>query len=177
MSRRSEGLNFRSKGPFFEINPKDATTYGVGDGKNVFISSRRGSVEVRAWVTDRVKPGTIFMPFHYAEAAANVLTNTFLDPIGKIPEYGNCGQIELKQKGSGIDPVCVSADARPSGRRVYWGHRSPPLFWKVKQIAGHRRFNDRTIIRFLFERSGITVRCAVKGLSARKAGQIVYGST
>jgi formate dehydrogenase alpha subunit len=99
MSRRSEGLNFRSKGPFFEINPKDATTYGVGDGKNVFISSRRGSVEVRAWVTDRVKPGTIFMPFHYAEAAANVLTNTFLDPIGKIPEYKvSAVKIDQKQK-------------------------------------------------------------------------------
>jgi formate dehydrogenase alpha subunit len=99
MSRRSEGLNFRSKGPFIELNPRDARDYGVADDEVVLISSRRGTVEVRAWVTDRVDRGTIFMPFHYAEAAANVLTNTFLDPIGKIPEYKvSAIKIEKKKK-------------------------------------------------------------------------------
>jgi formate dehydrogenase major subunit len=87
MSRRSEGLNFRSRGPFIEINPHDASSFGIEDGAEVSASSRRGSVNVRAWVTDRVNPGTLFMPFHYAEAAANVLTGTALDPIGKIPEF------------------------------------------------------------------------------------------
>jgi predicted molibdopterin-dependent oxidoreductase YjgC len=87
MSRRSEGLNFRSNGPFFEINPSDAAAHAVRDGQQVMISSRRGSIKVRALVTDRVNQGTLFMPFHYAEAAANVLTNAALDPVGKIPEF------------------------------------------------------------------------------------------
>jgi formate dehydrogenase major subunit len=90
MSRRSDGLNFRSRGPFFEISPEDAAAHKISDGDEVVVSSRRGEVEVTAWVTDRVAAGTIFMPFHFAEAAANVLTNAALDPIGKIPEYKVC---------------------------------------------------------------------------------------
>jgi len=101
MSRRSEGLNFRTKGAFIEINPADAAAYGVSEGEVVLVSSRRGAVEVRAWVTDRVEKGTIFMPFHFVEAAANVLTNTNLDPIGKIPEYKvSAIRIEKIQKKS-----------------------------------------------------------------------------
>jgi formate dehydrogenase major subunit len=103
MSRRSEGLNFRSKGPFFEINPADASAYKIADGDEVPIASRRGEIEVKAWVTDRVKQGTIFMPFHYAEAAANVLTNAALDPIGKIPEYKVCAvKIEKRRPSAAV---------------------------------------------------------------------------
>jgi predicted molibdopterin-dependent oxidoreductase YjgC len=99
MSRRSEGLNFRSRGPFFEISPKDATAYGIVEGDEVAVVSRRGRVELKAWVTDRVQDGTLFMPFHFAEASANVLTNSALDPIGKIPEYKVCAvKIEKRNK-------------------------------------------------------------------------------
>jgi formate dehydrogenase major subunit len=47
-------------------------------------------VEVDAKVTDKVGKGVIFMPFHFAEAAANLLTNTALDPVSKIPELKVC---------------------------------------------------------------------------------------
>jgi predicted molibdopterin-dependent oxidoreductase YjgC len=60
------------------------------------IASRRGEIEARAWVTDRAPEGTVFIPFHYAESAANVLTNTAVDPIGKIPEYKVCA-VKLKK--------------------------------------------------------------------------------
>ncbi len=65
----------------------------------VVVTSRRGHVELKAWVTDRVEDGTLFMPFHFAEASANVLTNNALDPIGKIPEYKVCAvKIEKRSK-------------------------------------------------------------------------------
>ncbi len=98
MSRRSEGLNFMSTGAFVEINPKDASKYKMADDEMIGIASRRGEVEARAWVTDRAPEGTVFMPFHYVESAANVLTNTAIDPIGKIPEYKVCA-VKLKKVG------------------------------------------------------------------------------
>ena len=54
------------------------------------VSSRRGEIELGVRVTNEIKPGVVFIPFHFAEAAANVLTNTALDPIAKIPEYKVC---------------------------------------------------------------------------------------
>ena len=54
------------------------------------ISSRRGTIQTNAMVTGRVQKGTIFIPFHFAEASANVLTNTALDPVAKIPELKVC---------------------------------------------------------------------------------------
>jgi len=53
----------------------------------VRVTSRRGSVEVKVVVTDRMKRGNLYMPFHYREAAANVLTSNAKDPQAKIPEY------------------------------------------------------------------------------------------
>ena len=54
------------------------------------MSSRRGTVQVSALVTERAPVGTVFMPFHYREAPANALTNAALDPIAKIPELKVC---------------------------------------------------------------------------------------
>jgi len=54
------------------------------------VSTRRGRIETLALVTDRGAPGSIFVPFHFAEGAANTLTNDALDPIAKIPEYKVC---------------------------------------------------------------------------------------
>ena len=97
MTRRSAGLEYLSPDAFVEINPKDASKNGVTDGDIVKITSRRGEVDVKAWVTDRAPVGTIFMPFHYVESAANILTNTAVDPVGKIPEYKVCA-VNLKKK-------------------------------------------------------------------------------
>jgi anaerobic selenocysteine-containing dehydrogenase len=73
-----------------EINPADAERLGLQQGARVKVKSRRGEVVVDAVVTDRVDEGVIFIPFHFADGAANRLTNDALDPIAKIPEYKVC---------------------------------------------------------------------------------------
>jgi formate dehydrogenase alpha subunit len=90
MTRRSPSLVREINKAFVEVNPEDASNLGIRDKDKVKVSSRRGSVEVEAKVTDRVKEGVIFMPFHFAEAAVNALTNPALDPVSKIPEYKVC---------------------------------------------------------------------------------------
>ncbi len=54
------------------------------------VVSRRGQIELGVRVTERIKPGIVFIPFHFAEAAANTLTNSAVDPVAKIPEYKVC---------------------------------------------------------------------------------------
>jgi formate dehydrogenase major subunit len=63
---------------------------GVGEGDLVRVTSRRGSIELAARLSHRDTPGTCFIPFHFREAAANVLTIDEIDPIGKIPEFKFC---------------------------------------------------------------------------------------
>ncbi|NQT07867.1 formate dehydrogenase subunit alpha, partial [Candidatus Bathyarchaeota archaeon] len=80
---------------FMEISLKDATDLGVDDGDIVRVRSRRGEITLKVDVTDRIKDGVVFIPFHFSEAAANVLTNPALDPLAKIPEFKVCAvQIE-----------------------------------------------------------------------------------
>jgi formate dehydrogenase alpha subunit len=73
-----------------EINPVDAGLAGVENGQAVRVSSRRGSIVLRASVTEKTSPGVVFIPFHFAEAAANLLTIDALDPQAKIPEFKAC---------------------------------------------------------------------------------------
>jgi predicted molibdopterin-dependent oxidoreductase YjgC len=73
-----------------EINPADAARLKIEDGDSVRVSSRRGSIVLRAWVTQRTTLGVVFIPMHFAEAAANLLTIDALDPLAKIPEYKAC---------------------------------------------------------------------------------------
>jgi predicted molibdopterin-dependent oxidoreductase YjgC len=87
MTRQAPGLNALVPDGRLEINPDDARRLGVVHGERCRVTSRRGSIEPVAWVTDRVSPGLVFMPFHYVEAPANRLTNPILDPISKIPEF------------------------------------------------------------------------------------------
>ncbi len=90
MTRRSDGLNERYPESLAEINSKDAEKLGIKEGDFITVSSRRGSLKVKATVIDTPPEGTIFMNFHFSEAAVNLLTNPALDPIGKIPEYKVC---------------------------------------------------------------------------------------
>jgi predicted molibdopterin-dependent oxidoreductase YjgC len=90
MTRRDDGLNFRYPQGHVEVNPVDAMGMGVADGEKVRVASRRGKIEIPVMVTPRSPQGTVFIPFHFFEAAANRLTNTALDPIGKIPEFKVC---------------------------------------------------------------------------------------
>lgn len=90
MSRRSPGLEAIAPEAKVELHPVDADRYNVSEGENVRIFSRRGVVTASAKVTRRSPPGTVFMTFHYAEAAANLLTIDAVDPTAKIPEYKVC---------------------------------------------------------------------------------------
>jgi formate dehydrogenase alpha subunit len=87
MTRRSEKLDQEVPEGYVEISPEDAERLGLDKSEPVRVVSRRGEIETKAWITRRVPPGTVFIPFHFAEAAANVLTNPALDPVAKIPEY------------------------------------------------------------------------------------------
>ncbi len=90
MTGRSPTLNAEFPEGFVEINPEDAAKLGIKDKDLVEVSSRRDKIQTRARVTDKVTPGVVYMPFHYAEAPANKLTNPALDPIAKIPELKVC---------------------------------------------------------------------------------------
>jgi formate dehydrogenase major subunit/formate dehydrogenase alpha subunit len=90
MTMRSEDLMERAPESFVEISPQDATAFGVTDGGRVSIASRRGQIEARVKISPKAVTGTVFIPFHYAQGAANKLTNAALDPISGIPEYKVC---------------------------------------------------------------------------------------
>lgn len=90
MTRKIDAINAVSPSAYMEIHPDDADTLSVLDGEMVKVSSRRGSIDVKASVSGRPSKGLVFIPFHFREAAANVLTNTALDPVSKIPELKVC---------------------------------------------------------------------------------------
>ena len=92
---KSQGLNELAPECFVEISEQDAEAYNIGDGDFLKIRSRRGEIEARAKLSEEAVKGTVFIPFHFAKAAANKLTNSALDPVAKIPEYKVCAvQIE-----------------------------------------------------------------------------------
>lgn len=90
MTRKTEGLNERSAENFVEISPADAQKLGLTEGDRVRIASRRGEITALLSISDKAVDGTVFIPFHFAEDAANRLTRAALDPVSKIPEYKVC---------------------------------------------------------------------------------------
>jgi predicted molibdopterin-dependent oxidoreductase YjgC len=90
MSRKSPALCGEQAQGYAEINPEDATAISVKEGEKLRVTSRRGSILVRARVTGVVEKSEIFIPFHFSESAANVLTQKTLDPEAKMPELKVC---------------------------------------------------------------------------------------
>ncbi len=90
MTRRSKGLLEIYPEALIEVNDLDAEKIGLNGNKRVRVSSRRGTIEAKAMVTDRVPPGMVYANFHFPEASANELTIAALDPVAKIPEYKVC---------------------------------------------------------------------------------------
>lgn len=86
MTGREAGLNALAPEAFIELSPMTAIRYGLIDGDRVRVVSRRGQIKVVAKVTDNIRDGVVFIPFHYAEAAANRLTHAALDETVDIPE-------------------------------------------------------------------------------------------
>lgn len=90
MTRLSKGITERCPESLVEINPADGKKLGLTGGQFVKVSSRRGTLQAKSDLTERVPEGTIFMNFHFREAAVNLLTNPALDPVAKIPEFKVC---------------------------------------------------------------------------------------
>ncbi len=90
MTRRSTGLDAREPTAIVEIHPADAAALGVTEGDLVRLTSRRNSMVTACRVSDRVARGQVFVPFHFREAAANLLTNPVLDPYAKMAELKIC---------------------------------------------------------------------------------------
>jgi formate dehydrogenase alpha subunit len=90
MTRRVAALDWLVPEAAVELHPADAARLGMADGQRVRVRSRRGAIVARAHVTEGITEGTVFIPFHFAEAAANELTHAALDPVAKIPEYKVC---------------------------------------------------------------------------------------
>jgi len=109
MTRRVAQIEKHAGEAYVELNPADGTKLGVKNGEVITIRSRRGKVEIKARISHRVSEGTVFIPMHYREAAANVITNDALDPVVKIPELKVCAvTIEVAaRKPENLPPVLL----------------------------------------------------------------------
>jgi formate dehydrogenase major subunit len=103
MTRRASVLDEIEPEAVASLAPAELRRLGLHAGDPVRVTTRRGTIELKARADSAVAPGMVFIPFCYAEAAANVLTNPQLDPIGKIPEYKFCA--------AKVEPVAPRAAA------------------------------------------------------------------
>ncbi|MEF1288705.1 formate dehydrogenase subunit alpha [Vibrio sp. M260118] len=86
MTRKTKGLD-KLAGPRAMISVQDAEALGISNGQRLKVSTRRGEIEIDAFVTKRIQKGVIFIPFHFVESSVNRLTTTATDPHAKIPEF------------------------------------------------------------------------------------------
>jgi formate dehydrogenase alpha subunit len=121
MTRRSR-LDDIFPEPILEMHPDDAHGLGLVSGDWVEVTSRRGSITCRAMVTGRSPVGTVFLPFHFAEAAANVLTLNKIDPRAKIPDF-KMAAVQLRK--AEVAPEREGADV-PLNER---GAIKEPTYW------------------------------------------------
>lgn len=90
MTGKTPGLMEREGESFIEINTEDAARLGIKDGELVKLTSRRGTINSHARVSDKVSVRETWMPFHFPDGNANILTNAALDKYARIPEYKVC---------------------------------------------------------------------------------------
>jgi len=90
MTRRSVDLEREEPTGWVEINPEDAKALNIKDKEMIKAITRRGEITIGARVIETIKKGVVFIPFHFVECAANILTNNALDPTAKIPEFKAC---------------------------------------------------------------------------------------
>src|SRR5207247_143217 len=87
MTMREPGVLDKQEVPFFEIDSTDASNLGIGDGDAARLVSRRGELEARATISDRVYPGLVWMPLHFSQAQVNWLTHDVGDALIGTPEF------------------------------------------------------------------------------------------
>ena len=90
ISRRSDLLNTLEPEAFVQMNQTDCMQLNIQPGDTVQVTSRRGSIQIKVRIDDKVQPGLVFIPFAFVESSANLLTSEDLDPSGKIPEFKYC---------------------------------------------------------------------------------------
>jgi formate dehydrogenase major subunit len=103
MTRRAHVLDDIEPEAVASLAPSELRRLGITAGDPVRVTTRRGHIELKARSDSNIAPGMVFVPFCYAEAAANVLTNPQLDPFGKIPEFKYCA--------AKVEPVMAKAAA------------------------------------------------------------------
>jgi formate dehydrogenase alpha subunit len=100
MTRKTEAIEQKQPENFVEVHLDDASRLGIRNGDKVRVSTRRGSLVVRAHVARKVRPGALWMPFHYVESSTNYLTNDAFDNITRTAEYKVCSAA-LEKAGAG----------------------------------------------------------------------------
>jgi formate dehydrogenase alpha subunit len=90
MTRKDWALDREYPTGYVEVNSQDAKQLGIRNGQTAKVISRRGEISLSLKSVDTIAKGVVFIPFHFAEAAANKLTAANLDPVAKIPEYKVC---------------------------------------------------------------------------------------
>lgn len=120
-------LNKLNPGPFVEIHPDDAVRLQIADGDQIEIGSRRGRAVLPAVVSDRVRPGNCFAPFHWNDAfgeylSINAVTNDAVDPISSQPEFKACAvaltKIAVSQPVSGTETPAPTDTPEPAPAEV-----------------------------------------------------------
>ena len=114
---KSPVLNKMNPGPFLEIHPEDAETLGVREGDPVEVKSRRGRAIYPARVTDKIRPGCCFAPFHWNDLfgenlAINAATSEALDPISKQPEFKFCA-VQIVKTAAPVSAQSMAAQGDP----------------------------------------------------------------
>ena len=90
MTRRIEMLDREAPTGYMKIHPDDAVKLGIQEGDTVKVRSRRGEISIKAAPSTEVEPGMVFIPMHFAECPVNILTDTAVDPVAKIPGFKVC---------------------------------------------------------------------------------------
>lgn len=104
MTRHSRVLDAIEPGPCIIINPEDLKSYGLKSGDILVVESRRGIIAATARADEGMQKGVVLMPFAFNEAAANLITNEALDPVGKIPEFKFCA-VKLRKGKRANDQI------------------------------------------------------------------------
>ncbi|MGQ0793840.1 MAG: molybdopterin-dependent oxidoreductase [Deltaproteobacteria bacterium] len=117
-----EALTLKDPYPVLEVHPSDAGALGIKEGDLVKVESRRGEATVQAAVTDKVKEGCVFMPFHWGKlladnGRANLLTIEALDPFSRQPEFKACA-VRVEKKIFAQSPKIAVVGNDPAGLRV-----------------------------------------------------------
>ncbi|MEU7115875.1 molybdopterin-dependent oxidoreductase [Streptomyces sp. NPDC046182] len=143
-------LNRLAPGPFVEMHPDDAERLGIGEGDSVEVASRRGRAVLPAVVTDRVRPGCCFAPFHWNDLfgeylSINAVTNDAVDPISFQPEFKMCAvtlaRVAARPEPSSLVPAVIAepsalvpSDVLPGAAAVFGLEGTPP-----PTLAEHER--------------------------------------